>query len=413
MGKLSFKVSKTAILQYLMLYILYGLNGARWFVQYQYSVVVIVLALFMIMAIRDRSLLSFSTIWFPIFLLVAVFLVRMISGGIGIDMWELYASQILIVYMVFHVDAEMALTRYVKFTTFMALISIGFWIVAQVNPGVLTGFLTLTKSSNLSYYGLWLYTLPLQHVERNTGIFTEPGRYQTVVCSAVFILAFLSDYLYLNRKKQRNVLVILIITILTIQSTTGFLSLIIIVVGVLLLNVDTDSGMKKKSLIVIAAIAIVFLMYDYWTNGTDSILESRLFNKIETTDANDKYSSGGARMRSILACLEIMLSAPWGAGITNINKLISSSSLFSYNTAGAGLMTYFTALGIIPAVTTIIWIIRPFFKNRKKGLLIVFLALYINIGFAQTYAFYPALIMVPVFLSRYKLKNKVIHTVSL
>ena len=127
----SFKISKTAIFQYLLIYMLYGLNGARWFVQYQSEVVLIVLIFFVIMGVKRYSLFSFEKIWFPLFLLIAIFFVRMISGGIGIDMWELYASQILIVYMVFQVDFDMALTRYIKFTTVMAVMSLMFWQTQQ------------------------------------------------------------------------------------------------------------------------------------------------------------------------------------------------------------------------------------------------------------------------------------------
>ena len=99
---------------------------------------------------------------------------------------------------------------------------------------------------------------------------------------------------------------------------------------------------------------------------------------------------------------------PWGAGLTNITNMIITTSMFRHNTAGAGLMTYFAALGIVPAIITIIWLIRPFVRYGDKVLLFVYIFIYINIGFAQTYAFYPSLLLIPVLLSTY---NK--HSVTI
>ena len=404
----SFKISKTAIFQYLLIYMLYGLNGARWFVQYQSEVVLIVLIFFVIMGVKRYSLFSFEKIWFPLFLLIAIFFVRMISGGIGIDMWELYASQILIVYMVFQVDFDMALTRYIKFTTVMAVMSLMFWVIAQVNPDILQSMLTLTTDQNASFYGLWIYTLVPQHIERNTGIFTEPGRYQTVIISAILILAFFSNHLNITPKKQKKVFIVLIITLITIQSTTGYLGFMIILLGILIQRKKDNASVSKKALVVLSVLAIGFLAFDYWTNSSDSIIESTFFEKLADTDISDEYSSGGARLRAITICLEALLSMPWGAGLTNITNMIITTSMFRHNTAGAGLMTYFAALGIVPAIITIIWLIRPFVRYGDKVLLFVYIFIYINIGFAQTYAFYPSLLLIPVLLSTY---NK--HSVTI
>ena len=151
-------------------------------------------------------------------------------------------------------------------------------------------------------------------------------------------------------------------------------------------------------------------MVDYYKNGLNSIIGNVLLTKMAETDVSDGYSSGGARVRTISACIELIKMKPWGAGMTNITNFIMGNSLYSYNSAGAGIMTYAVALGIVPSIVTLIWMLKPFVNNKKIYLMIVWFALYLNTGFAQTYAFYPAYLLIPVALSysiRLKVKNEI------
>lgn len=69
---------------------------------------------------------------------------------------------------------------------------------------------------------------------RNNGIFNEPGLYQMVLNTALYFTMFFPEQLKCGAKKQERYMLILIIAIVTCQSTTGYLSLGAIIVGYLM-----------------------------------------------------------------------------------------------------------------------------------------------------------------------------------
>lgn len=397
-------------IHYILMYMLICLNGSTWFTKNQYLIVGAVILVYALLAIGNRKYRRREYIGFPIFLLIAIMFVRFISGGIGIDMWELYAAQILIVYMCYVWDPEFALTRFIKLVTIMGAISCIFWGLACTNASLLQSVLTHTQMGTKDFYGLFLYTFVPQHSTRNTGIFTEPGRYQTVICAALFIMALFYESLHLTKKQYKVCFAICIITLLTIQSTTGYIGFVIIVLGVLFANKRKIPQTTRRIIFTLLGISLGVLLVDYYKNGLNSIIGNVLLTKMAETDVSDGYSSGGARVRTISACIELIKMKPWGAGMTNITNFIMGNSLYSYNSAGAGIMTYAVALGIVPSIVTLIWMLKPFVNNKKIYLMIVWFALYLNTGFAQTYAFYPAYLLIPVALSysiRLKVKNEI------
>ncbi|MED4156816.1 hypothetical protein, partial [Priestia aryabhattai] len=118
----------------------------------------------------------------------------------------------------------------------------------------------------------------------------------------------------------------------------------------------------------------------------------------KVTDASSNSgSSGGARLNAMSTYLKVMLEHPFGAGYDNLTKALMSST-YESNVAGAGLMGLFAALGIIPSIFILYLITHPFFVNKNSKWIecIAFLSVYFNTGLAQSYAFYPALLIIPV-----------------
>lgn len=402
------KIRPKILFHYIFMYMLICLNGSTWFSENQYVIVCAVILMFTLLVIVNRKYRKMEYIGLPIFLLIAIMVVRLISGGIGIDMWGLYAAQILIVYMCYIWDPEFALTRFIKLVTIMAAISCVFWGLAYTNASFIQRMLTHTKIGTKDFYGLFLYTFVPQHLTRNTGIFTEPGRYQTVICAALFVMALFYESLHLTKKQFKVCFAICIITLLTIQSTTGYIGFGIIVLGVLFAKKRKTSKKIRRIILTLVCLTLGVLLVDYFKNGTNSIISAAALSKIGETDVSDGYSSGGARLRIISSCVDIIKTKPWGAGITNITNYIMVNSLYN-NNSGAGIMIYMAALGFVPSIVTLIWLIKPFVNNNKIYLMIVWFALYLNTGFAQTFAFYPAYLLIPVALSysmHLKVKNE-------
>lgn len=71
---------------------------------------------------------------------------------------------------------------------------------------------------------------------RNNGIFSEPGRYQIVLNTAIYFLLMFPKLFSENMAKVYKYLVVLIITLLTTGSTNGYMGLGIVLLMFLLAN---------------------------------------------------------------------------------------------------------------------------------------------------------------------------------
>ena len=395
--------SLKTIVHYFLIYLLLALNGAMIFVQNRNMLLYFVVILYLVLCLLHNNIGKYNKkepLYLVTFLLAAVLFVRTVSGGIGIDSWILFSGQILIVYLCCFFDREFFLDHFVKLTVVMAVISILCWIVQLVDKPLLLSFLkaesflTLDDGRVFSYKGQLLYTLPLHYnALRNTGFFSEPGRYQAELHGALFCCLFFRDQIKVHNKTIGFFIAILMVTILTTQSTTGYIGLCIIVVGYLLKRPESvraivDNKLKRR-IISLIAIVILVLIADYARSGSGSIIGRILLQKLSDTDIAVESSSGGARLRMLSIAWQYITTKPWGSGTFNVIG----------NTAAGGLIRYIAIIGVIPAAVTFVWMIRPFLKSHNRIIeMIVFVAVYINIGIGQSYAFYPALLVVPIAL---------------
>lgn len=117
---------------------------------------------------------------------------------------------------------------------FLSVLQINIW--DQITPEVdsLMSYRIYSDSSTyqeFSYklHGMFLYSHRTVDM-RNVSIFTEPGIYQMVLNTAIFVLLFLRDKLVsFSDKKVGRALMILSCALLSTQSTTGYISLCFIV----------------------------------------------------------------------------------------------------------------------------------------------------------------------------------------
>lgn len=110
---------------------------------------------------------------------------------------------------------------------FLSVLQINIW--DQITPEVdsLMSYRIYSDSSTyqeFSYklHGMFLYSHRTVDM-RNVSIFTEPGIYQMVLNTAIFVLLFLRDKLVsFSDKKVGRALMILSCALLSTQSTTGY-----------------------------------------------------------------------------------------------------------------------------------------------------------------------------------------------
>jgi hypothetical protein len=391
------------LFQYIAIYILCVLNGSMLFIRSKNVIVYTVIAVYLILMLLSRKYRNKEPIIICFILFTATVFVRLVSGEIGIEIFLLYSAQILIVFLCLQIDKKNFLQRFINIVVFLSAISLVFWLALLLFPELVKNILTtVTVIENKNgivdnYYGVLLYTFSEDYgLERNAGIFSEPGRFQGILEGALWILMFLDDCLCISKKKTYLYIGIIIITILSTQSTAGYISLLAIIICYLLKGSRVDKPLKRMLILCMSIIGMLFI-FDVIINGPLSLFNSVITDKLIDTDINDAASSGGARLRMMQICLDAIIEKPWGAGTIGAEG----------NIVSAGIMRLFAYFGVVPGGIVLFWMFRPFFKYNYPIIEIVtFIFVYINLGLAQTYAFYPGLLVVPVSISFMKIFYK-------
>ena len=407
-------VSKKAILQYLMLYVMLifcQTHVYRLYIRPNLTVHVGLAILFLIIgAVNFRKKMK-RPFWMCAFLLAAVFFVRFINGGVGIVFWVEMAAKILITYIAILIDPEQFLTRFVKIITFFAAISIVGWLqqIAGLNIMQKIGmvnndfYTTVTwdkgyvEETQRKIYGLLFYVTTEFEIKRNMSIFTEPGIYQMVLNAAIFVVVFCNKLIELNRKEIKKIYLILTIALITTQSTSGYFGYAVIVLGVLLTR-SADTRTIKNYIYIILMVGLVVLLGDYSVRGNDSLIYKALLSKVFSSqgDFSLSASTGVYRYEMIAMAILAMAMNPFGMGYEAWEKLYR---LNSFADAGGYPFIIGAVIGIVPLLVSLWWIFSPLKYMKNKWVeIVVFVFLYFNTAMAQTSAFYPAIIFLPVFL---------------
>lgn len=407
-------VSKKAILQYLMLYVMLifcQTHVYRLYIRPNLTVHVGLVILFLIIGAVNFEKKMKRPFWICAFFLVAVFFVRFINGGVGIVFWVEMAAKILITYIAILIDPEQFLTRFVKIITFFAAISIVGWLQQIVGLnimqkiGMVNNDFYTTVTWNTGYveetqrkiYGLLFYVTTEFEIKRNMSIFTEPGIYQMVLNAAIFVVAFCNKLIELNRKEIKKIFLILTIALITTQSTSGYFGYAVIVLGVLLTRSE-DTRTIKNYIYIILMVGLVVLLGDYSVRGNDSLIYKALLSKVFSSqgDFSLSASTGVYRYEMIAMAFLAMAMNPFGMGYEAWENLYR---LNSFADAGGYPFIIGAVIGIIPLLVSLWWIFIPLKYMKNKWVeIVVYVFLYFNTAMAQTSAFYPAIIFLPVFL---------------
>lgn len=430
---MNLKISRTAFVQYVFIFLLFYLNDSCLYAEYLSRVDVLVFLLCITMMLCKKILIDMRNVLFLTLMLISVILVRLFSGGIGFDVWVTWAVMILVSTIAIRYDIEQFLPRFVSFVYFMACISICIFLLGLIAPNVYRSF-TLFSSvqfSKISHwysstnfivtdykeYGMLFYALRDFDLTRNNGVFKEPGLYQMILNTAYFFALFFKSKLCFENRKYKRILLIIILTIVTTQSTSGLLSLFITTIAFILSKGTTDRGSNrihlKKYILLAFSACIVILGLDYAIRGVNSILHVAFLKKLF---AGGSFSldadTGYYRMVTVIGCIQALSKNPLGMGYDALSSFLRGVIQTEY--VGAQILITFAAIGIIPAVMIIIWLFSPFVKGRY-GLWVTasYVFMFINSALAQSKDFYPALVVVPIYLSvigvRFIVKEEVIH----
>ena len=357
--------------------ILVGLVGGYLFFRYREKIV------------KDYGVLLAS------FLFAVSMFVRLLVGGVGILAWADWCLKIFLVVAAVRIDPERFLTNYLKLVYVLAICSIVGFLMDLIDPnlwGLITPFSTMSVMGN-KLHGMFLYVTG--DLDRNRGLFTEQGVYQIVLNTAIFICAFFRNKLFVTDKYFKQAVFIIVIAILTCQSTTGYIGLFSIL---LFLSFKNDLKRTRNRVRVIIVLVIFIGLIEYGINGENGLIGSKILGKLIDLDWSGKHetaSTGYWRILLWYTCVEVISQHPFGIGFDRFNAIIEGAG-----GAGMSLMQFIAAMGLIPGLIVVFWYFYPLKKDRRISLpcSCSYIFLYLNTMLAQTSPFYPALIMMPIYL---------------
>lgn len=308
-------------------------------------------------------------------------------------------------YTAVYIDKNKFIERFVKVVAFFAVMSIFMWVITLIAPNIfiatsLYSYVPYSTKYWLSgetfrwiattYYGNPFFVMRVgNELSRNNGVFNEPGLYQIVLNTALFALLYYEEKIQLNENKKNKLVAIIVIAIITCQSTTGYIGMAALFLGVL---VSSNHGKKTKILGSVALIAAACSV-DFIVNGSESLIMTTIGARLFASNGGFELNkSSFARVETMVIAMQSIVKKPLGVGFDNFQQMIEIAGKTSSD--GAGLFAFATALGIEIIIIIFVFVILPIIKYHKSAAIsIVAIFLYINTVSGQSDVFYPALLV--------------------
>lgn len=400
--------TKSGVVQYMFLYLMYISTNSVFYYYNSSSIhwVMIIVSLLSIIRIKGRSIGLEYIIPLTV-LLVGMTLSRWQNGGgYGFDVFLNIASVSCLTYCSYSIDCENAVSRYIRLVYAMAVISIICWIISFISPellkAVLLGDTNMFNGTKGSFIYSFHYAAWGQGDYRNSGIFSEPGRYQCVLNSAIFFLLFMVKDLRFDQKERKKYLVVCIVALLSTQSTTGYMGLTAMLIGFLLLHRDIMKGKILKVCMVVG----IALGADFIIRGTASLVYQTVLSKVfsESGSFDINASTGVYRMNGITTCWMILKDNLLGCG--DRYTFLYQSLSGGVESAGAGLFVFAAVTGVISTLGVLMMYLLPAIQRHFSVVqMFVYFFLIINTASAQSDVMYACILCVAVFgsaLSEYR-----------
>lgn len=327
------KTSTKAIIQYLMLLLIWASGGMQLMsvVGTDAFVFIVLLASILVFCYcgsMPKRLFNLLICYFVVAFLTTIW--SSLSIGTILNL----ASTVLMIHAACCVDPEMVERRFLKISMIFIYISIiMFLLIRTVGVGIVSPLLFF--ESGQGEQGFFLYVYSDLHQARNCGPYGEPGKYQIVLCCVLYILLFRSEYI----EKKKLWLAATLFAIITCQSTNGYIGAALILISLLLSKNRADMKEIRRPLLILLILAIVFMTC---TQLGREFFSRTIGNKLFVSGQLDlNQNTSAERMVSIYSVINYIKNNPisiFGIGYESLQ----SSNI----EACAGLFGLFLATGI-------------------------------------------------------------------
>lgn len=399
---MNLQIRKSTIVQYFLIYILICFQGSLAFRYYNTLFIAIAFFAAAYVGIKKHEQIPGHFLLFLIVLTISLIMeILLTNGGVYLSSIVSILARFCIVLAAYWYIEDTFVERFVKMIVFLAVISfIGFCIVS-IEPNILKKLMiehkeimnTYWSSYSVSLYGGILFAFS-SGTGRNIGIFHEPGLYQIVLNSALYLMLFKRDKLNITNKQYNVFLVVLAITLLSTMSTTGIIGMIALFC-VYFVFYKEKTNRKIKGLLLITIICAIIVSY---FSGGSGYLDKYVFSKIFSDGGQIDFSNstGSSRILSLISDLSIFRQHIFGIGYVNYNNAFKNNLLdktISDTSSCVGLTQVLAILGIVVFAVIIFYYIYLMSKNLTTAQKIGFIVFFINTSLAQPYIWFPAIVV--------------------
>ena len=322
--------------------------------------------------VKSRKVSSFF--FFSVLIMLASAFINSSPTGVFVA----YISILVFAYYFTKIyDVNEFLSIYLNLMRVLVLISLAVYFLLVLFPSARNACPVTTYSYNLTepvkYYELIVTHMPLTSwgIERNYGVFWEPGVFQIYINLALLISLFY--------KKVRLLVfdtIVFSIAIITTFSTTGYITILLVFICFLL-----NKKVSISRRFAISGIAII--IFCYILVGLSGEMEDYVFYKFVAQEDNSSYVS---RMYSILGNVNVALRNPiFGVGYSNSDEALieyigrfSAAELHQTNT----ILNYFATFGLFVGayVTRLWWKTSRMLGRNSKLAVFIFATLFVMLS---------------------------------
>lgn len=389
-------ISKLSIVQYILIYLIITMQGSVIFLQYSNEILIAGLVVSIILMLLYK--IYFSRCAVLNFIVLSILLLGICfktSFSLSINSILNILIRLMLVYVCVNLDKNEFLNRFLNVVFLLSLISIiCFFIFKTPLESSIIRFMRInyvhTWTGDVSYGG-YLYNY-IPNYDRNVGIYREPGMYQILLNVALYILFFKVNNFSINKRLLYSV--VIITTIISAQSTTGYISLISLIVFFLF---SKDGFYKKKmlSIVFIAALALSIVIIP----KSNNFINQNFFEKIKFNTKSMSFKNGSSNSRLVMMKIDlsILSEKEFGTGFEEYQNYwdVKKRGVIDKETSSAvGITKNLAVFGIATGMYMILLMIIGFFyKSRNIIEFLAILFIYINTCLSQPEIFFPLFIV--------------------
>ena len=303
--------------KFFMVYLLLFVSGSHRYMQSpdKFLILVFIVTVLMWILFTERKINEKFVLYVVVFMGFQL-IINLYTGG-GLSLMSVFSTTIrlTLAYLILMIVGRDFAATYVNLVVVLAVVSLFGFLTDSL--GLFGNLIRmLPRVGDLGYGGV-LYLFQFQHhIDRNNSIFFEPGAYQAFINAGLFLLFFVK--MEFSLKKQRIYILILLITLFTTFSTTGFL--IFAVIFCLFLVKSTVMSASGKVVLVGVIISAMLI----FTAQFQHVVFEKINDYIDVEDVTD---SSNLRSFDALVDMEIFKRHVFGVGFDEYVKMVSSIGL--------------------------------------------------------------------------------------